>query len=168
MSFVYRYLDYKGDVRYIGMVKGDTFDCLIRRLKQHRSDGFRETWKIQYVEVPTRTDADLLESHLVNSCQRPDLLVNKAKLHYGRITICRPPSVVWEPIVDGLLSTKRRDVEARIQRYYDLLGQRVRDFDSLPKDPEEWGRFNLESLYRILALYAWAWDEVVKSRRKAK
>ena len=165
MSFVYRYLDYKGDVRYIGMVKGDTFDCLIRRLKQHRSDGFRETWKIQYVEVPTRTDADLLESHLIGSCQRPDLLVNKAKLHYGRITICRPPSVVWEPIVDGLLSTKRQDVKARIQMYYNLLGHRVRDFDYLPKELD---RFNLESLYHILTLCARAWDEVVKSRRKAK
>lgn len=166
MSFVYRYLDRAGDVRYIGMVKGDSLDCLARRIKEHSREGFLSSWRIQYVGGLTRTDADLLESHLINSCLRPELLRNKAKTSFGEITIATIKPLRWRS-ASGALPTTRSALISRIDHLYSLFGHRIREFSELRSIYEQLFLLSKKQLSEALIKYEDAWDTVVKSQRRA-
>lgn len=68
MAFVYRYID-KNDfiVKYIGMVNGDDYSNLIRRIKQHTRDKwYKESlFDIDYIILETKNDAETLEGHFI-------------------------------------------------------------------------------------------------------
>lgn len=166
MSFVYRYLDRAGDVRYIGMVKGDTLDCLARRINEHSREGFRSSWSIQYIGGLTRTDADLLESHLINSCLRPELLRNKAKTSFGKITIATIKPLHWRR-ASGALPTTRSALISSIDCLYYRFGHRIREFPELRSIHEQLSLLSKEQLSEALIKFEDAWDTVVKSQRRA-
>ena len=161
MAFVYRYFD-RATCRYIGMVKGKTPDCLERRLKQHASrDGFPSTWRIEYVEVSTRTDADLLESHLINECATPEFLLNKAKRTHGAITIACVPPLRWRRWRGSLIPKRKLDYINRIKYILGCLGWRSWEFEC----PENLELLTKEQLYELLKEVE-AFRHSVLSRKK--
>lgn len=88
MAYVYRYINLDArEVVYIGKVKGDEFENLIRRHKQHkREDWYKENKNniiMQYAEVPTAADADILETIEIAYYADTNQLINKDKTSWG-------------------------------------------------------------------------------------
>ena len=69
MSYVYRYTDLSDNViKYVGIVCREGEDALSRRIEEHSYNDswcFNKTWKIEYIKVPTKNDANALESHFI-------------------------------------------------------------------------------------------------------
>ena len=94
MPYVYRYIDLESEkVVYIGKVIGAKdvgYDPLRNRHEQH----CREEWYkknednliMQFIEVKTHTDADILETYLINFYDNGQL-INKAKTGWGKCSI---------------------------------------------------------------------------------
>lgn len=162
MSFVYRYLDCHGDVRYIGMVKGDTLDCLRRRMLQHlKEPGFKSSWRVQFIPNLSRVDADLLESHLIGCVQNRDMLLNKAKLSYGKIEIAKVKPLHWRTFSGGLPPQRKGGYEERCRYYRDLLKTRYH-CRNLPEIPVNASKKDLQELLFFFEDYH---DAVLKERR---
>ena len=96
MPYVYRYIDMtKQEVCYVGKVthyKDIGYDPLARRHEQHK----REEWykKIgdrnilfQFIETDSHTDADILETWLINYYCGSGHLINKGKMEWGKSNI---------------------------------------------------------------------------------
>lgn len=90
MPYIYRYIDLdKGEVIYVGKVtkyKDVGYDPLRKRHEQHtREDWYkdRENVLMQYVEVDSHCDADILETWLINYYDSEQLL-NSAKKDWGK------------------------------------------------------------------------------------
>ena len=99
MAFVYRYIDENRHAKYYGMVNGDDMRALNNRIYQHsRESSFDPTWEIEYIDGLTRTDADLLETHFINSDS--EYLINKAKRTLGPISIGLSYFPRWIPYSD--------------------------------------------------------------------
>lgn len=97
MSFVYRYLDKREVVKYVGIVKGDTIDALIRRFNQHtREPDFKKSWRCEYVEGLTFTDAQLLEKHFIGVYK--DTIINKILLDHGPLTVVDIHPLDWKQL----------------------------------------------------------------------
>ena len=95
MSWVYKYLE-NGEDRYIGIVNSDDLCALQRRIDAHsKADGFPSHWIVLYAFVPTKTDAELLESHLIAISANKDKLLNKAKISWGPFTVGAIKSITW-------------------------------------------------------------------------
>lgn len=104
MSFVYRY---KAQTRtkYYGMVRGDRPEDLLRRLNEHRRDpSFSPSWRVEYLEGLTPVEADLLETHFINT--DGESLINKAKRRLGEIRFSFEFPLEWKDV--GLLTGSAR------------------------------------------------------------
>lgn len=85
MPYVYRYIDMvKKATIYVGKVSIET---ILNRHRQHMYDSWynADTTVLQYVECATHTDADMLETWLIN--YYGDQLANKAKTGWGKSNI---------------------------------------------------------------------------------
>ena len=90
MAYVYRYIDLdKGEVVYVGKVtkhKDYKYDPLRLRHEQHMREDWYKAGKnivMQYVELNSHADADILETWLINYYDA-DQLVNKSKTGWGK------------------------------------------------------------------------------------
>ena len=109
MPFVYRYIDIEArEVVYVGKVaKGGADNCTPLDVR-HRQHTYEEWYKgnacnlvMQYMEVDTVADADILETWLISQ-YGPDQLVNISKSRWGKSRI-----VLWS-IVTGRWKTYRK------------------------------------------------------------
>lgn len=96
MAFIYRYIDMvKEEVCYIGKVTKDAdvyYNPLENRHKQHKGEQWYkdigdENLLLQYIELSSHTDADILETWLINYYCKTGQLVNKAKMDWGKSSI---------------------------------------------------------------------------------
>lgn len=88
MPFIYRYIDLeKEECVYVGKVTTyDHYDGLIRRHMEHKRDKWYleigdDKLLLQYIEFPSHTDVDILETWLIQ--YYGDQLKNKAKVGWG-------------------------------------------------------------------------------------
>lgn len=84
MPYVYRYMDvFDNKYKYIGIVKGDTYSNLTRRIKQHRKEVWfkNSEFEVDYIEVPTICDAEAIEGSLIGKYQTYKYY-NKAKKNW--------------------------------------------------------------------------------------
>ena len=66
MAFVYRYIDSRGTVRYIGRVFGPSSSRLQDRFCEHKDEiGFDPDWRVEYIDGLTDADADILETYFI-------------------------------------------------------------------------------------------------------
>lgn len=95
MAYVYRYINLKAkEVVYIGKVTKDHdvgFDPLLNRHRQHRGEDWYkeigdENLLLQYFEC-SHTDADILETWLINYYCPTGQLVNISKMNWGKSNI---------------------------------------------------------------------------------
>ena len=83
MPYVYKYTDLKDNqVKYIGIIKKE--GNFPKRVNQHQGDwGYSKgDWVISYVKVPTQTDAEMLEAHLIEYYNTTQFY-NRAKGGWG-------------------------------------------------------------------------------------
>lgn len=93
MPYVYRYIDLqKEEVVYIGKVTYDKndqgTDGLVKRHYQHKTDDWYkeigdENLLLQYIQFPSHTDADIMETYLINYYDTGQLR-NKSKTGWGK------------------------------------------------------------------------------------
>lgn len=112
MAYVYRYLDRSDNVKYVGIVHGDTLEDLRRRLLQHKNEPeFRPSWRIEYIPGLTRTDAEILEAHFIAlNC---DSCINKAKRAWGRLTLEITNAPDWREYNDADVLAQTRPFNTR-------------------------------------------------------
>ena len=122
MSFVYRYVDEDGAIRYIGKVSGVAAMRLKRRIGEHANDeAFDPCWRVEYIGDLTDADADILETWLIARCpQEP--LINRAK-RWGASEISLasiPPFVPYDPVtiatIKGSFPTKQEPLTCEINK----------------------------------------------------
>ena len=98
MAFVYRYIDLEAqEVVYIGKVAGEK-DVYIDPLKRRHEQHTREKWYqensdnlvMQFIEVKSHADADILETWLISKYGTGQLL-NKAKTGWGESALDLSP-----------------------------------------------------------------------------
>lgn len=98
MSILYRYVADKERVMYVGLVYEDSLNALERRMYEHSIDpAFMDRpWRVDIIDNLTRTDAEYLEAHFINSCNPP---LNRAKRGWGVLTIAAeiPKWKFYEP-----------------------------------------------------------------------
>ena len=96
MPYVYRYIDLtKREVCYIGKVSGrkaDGYDPLENRHKQHTYDEWykkigEKNIIMQYLEIGTPADADIIETWLISKYAKTGQLYNKGKATWGESII---------------------------------------------------------------------------------
>ena len=83
MPYVYKYTDLKDNqVKYIGIIKKE--GNFPKRFTQHQGDWWysKGDWVISYVKVPTQTDAEMLEAHLIEYYDTAKFY-NRAKSGWG-------------------------------------------------------------------------------------
>ena len=138
MPYVYRYIDLnKEEVVYIGKVttyydKDNTciYDGLVKRHSQHK----REEWYgkigdenllLQYIQVGTHSDADILETWLINYYDTGQLF-NKAKLGWGEPGIDLYPCISgrWRNFRQGAISNTE-EVTAIVRKIVDSFIRRT-------------------------------------------
>lgn len=94
-AFVYRYIDLcDGVVKYIGIVYSED-RSLDDRVREHaRNDNWCKTrkWKIQYIVVNNRSEAETYETHFI-SLYNTGNYFNKAKTDRGVVSFI--PEVEW-------------------------------------------------------------------------
>lgn len=92
MAYVYRYIDFsKKEVVYIGKVTKEPdlgYDPLRNRHRQHKGESWYkeigdENLLLQYFEC-SHTDADILETWLINYYCETGQLVNISKMNWGK------------------------------------------------------------------------------------
>ena len=95
MAYIYRYINLeKREVCYIGKVtkdKTDSVDPLFNRHRQHKAENWYrdigdENILLQYIEC-SHTDADILETWLINWYGETGQLVNISKMNWGKSSI---------------------------------------------------------------------------------
>ena len=122
MSFVYRYVDEAGTVRYVGKVSGVTAMRLKRRIGEHANEeGFDPSWRVEYIGDLTDADADILETWLISKYpQEP--LINRAK-RWGASEISLasiPPFVPYDAetiaTIKGSFPTKQEPLTCEMNK----------------------------------------------------
>lgn len=104
MPYIYKYKDKNDDlIKYVGIIKSDS--NFPKRFIQHKSDDWYKSgeWEIQYAKVPTRTDAEMLEAHLIEKYGTAEFY-NKAKKGWGECT--------FNPDAELYLNWEKYDGEA--------------------------------------------------------
>ena len=92
MNYLYRYIDLADNViKYVGIVCRCTEDALWKRIEEHSKNDmwcFDKTWRIEYIEMPTRNDVYSLESHFIAKWETYKWF-NKAKQHFGLLSFIK-------------------------------------------------------------------------------
>ena len=95
MSFLYKYTD-KNDniVKYIGIVYNRS---LSKRIKEHEYDNWfdKGDWKIEYITLQSRTDAEFLEAHFISFYQTY-LWYNVCKKSWGTSNLISNTNLHWK------------------------------------------------------------------------
>lgn len=106
MSFVYRYVDDSGAVRYIGRVFGSPLSRLGTRIDQHKHDeGFDPSWRVEYIDNLSNADADILETWLIAKLHQAPLLNSAKRWGPTAITITGLPAFKpWDPSSAGKIT----------------------------------------------------------------
>lgn len=124
MPYVYRYKDlFDGRFKYIGIVKGDTYSTLERRIRQHRKDCWfkNSEFYVDYIEVPNRTDAEAIESSLIGKYETYNYY-NKAKASWGESTLFSVDDDRWKEYgVESLQEIYRTSIYSIEEKIYKLL-----------------------------------------------
>ena len=130
MPYVYRYIDMtKEEVCYIGKItkyKDVGYDPLVNRHEQHR----REEWYkaigdenciLQYIEIDNHTDADILETWLIQYYDNGQLY-NKSKTGWGksRIDLYHVVSGRWRAYGCGTFRN-REEIKKKLEVITDIL-----------------------------------------------
>ena len=118
MPYVYRYIDLqKEEVVYIGKVTYDKndqgTDGLVQRHYQHKTDDWYEeigdeNLLLQYIHFPSHTDADIMETYLINYYDTGQLR-NKAKTGWGKPSYDLYTAAIngrWRNFRQGPISTR--------------------------------------------------------------
>ena len=85
MQCVYRFVDLEDDkVKYIGIIFGETRTLKQRTYEHTRYDDWckRASWKVEYIDVSNRAEAESLESHFI-ALYDTGRFYNKAKSEWG-------------------------------------------------------------------------------------
>lgn len=108
MPYVYRYVDKKdGEVKYIGIINADS--NFPQRFKQHEHDGWnnKSKWRIEYIELNSRTDAEALEAHFIWFYSTGKHF-NKAKINWGACSFAPDPDEYeWTEYAEKTVTKKK-------------------------------------------------------------
>lgn len=98
MALVYKYTDLSDNiVKYIGIVHGEN-RTLKQRVYEHSVKDMwciGKTWDIEYFEVASRTDAELLESHFI-SLYKTYIYFNQSKSDWGESNLLNNIQIHWQ------------------------------------------------------------------------
>lgn len=123
MAFVYRYIDLKKEETiYIGKVKSSV-SCGLEPLEQRHAQHKREKWYkdnensiiMQFVELDSHTDADILETWLINFYDTGQL-INISKTGWGKSKLWLYEAVFgrWRTYGQGC-NQKQRRIEGAVK-----------------------------------------------------
>lgn len=126
MPYVYRYKDlFDERYKYIGIVKGDTYNALVRRIKQHRKDDWfkNSEFFVDYIDVPTRSDAEAIESSLIGKYETYRYY-NKAKASWGEATLFSIDDKKWmEYGIESLQIMYKKSIASMEEQFIKLLNK---------------------------------------------
>ena len=114
MNYVYRYIDLADNIiKYIGIVCRDNADSdsLERRFKEHSNSDWwtmGKTWRVEYIEVPTRNDAHALEGHFIAKYNTGEWY-NFSKTHLGLLSFLNT-NFEWKVLLDNVY-VKTKDIK---------------------------------------------------------
>lgn len=124
MPYVYRYKDlYDEKFKYIGIVKDDSHNSLVRRIKQHRKDDWfkNSEYVVDYIKVPSRTDAEAIESSLIGKYETYKYY-NKAKATWGESTLFSVDDNKWKKYgIESLQAIYRKGIESLEIKFNKLI-----------------------------------------------
>lgn len=112
--------------KYIGIVKGDTYSNLTRRIKQHRKEVWfkNSEFEVDYIEVPTICDAEAIEGSLIGKYQTYKYY-NKAKKNWGESTLFEICDNAWKVYgIESLQSIYRKTIDALSDVVSNLIMQK--------------------------------------------
>lgn len=97
MEYVYRYLNASGVTVYVGITND-----MKRRVAQHKTDKLSNirNGKVEFFGVENRTDADLLETYLINHFKTGNYY-NVSKANRGDVSFLDGVEFPWTEYVDG-------------------------------------------------------------------
>lgn len=95
MAFVYRYLDKRNTVKYVGLATGSTMAGLHSRTRAHAKDPAYKGWRCEYIDGLTVTDAKMLENHFI--WVHRETIINKQQLYHGPLTCAELHHLEWKP-----------------------------------------------------------------------
>lgn len=130
MAYIYRYIDLKKEeVCYVGKItkfKDNWNNPLANRHKQHKGEEWYkdigdENLLLQYIELDSHTDADILETWLINYYCPTGQLVNKAKMDWGK------SNIDLYPVFYGRWRNYGQNKEMNKEKIYAALGPVIDD-----------------------------------------
>lgn len=114
MAYVYRYTDVKdGIIKYVGIVTAEG-RTLSERISEHsKLDEWTKgkKWKIEYLEVANKTDAEFLESHFISLFHTYNFY-NVKKSNWGTSSISFSIDAEWIELGSG-----KKEVKAEVNDY---------------------------------------------------
>ena len=112
MAYVYRYTDLKDNkIKYVGIVWSKN-RTLLQRLNEHLKldDWCNNNYKIEYLEVANRTEAESLESHFI-ALYKTYKFYNNAKADWGINSFIPDMEDNWKEFNTKNLNHKLKDGE---------------------------------------------------------
>lgn len=163
MNYVYRYTDLAdGIIKYVGIVcrASDDDSVLLRRFYEHKNNDWwmqGKTWKIEYIQVPTKNDAISLEGHFVAKYNTKKWY-NTSKTNLGMLSFLNI-DFEWTVLKDSIYVEPKKLEEREIKRVYvevdkfpDIVAEKlaevsacIRKIDNLILD-QDYSRFQKETL----------------------
>ena len=80
MQCVYRFIDLEDNIiKYVGIVFGEKRTLYQRTYDHITCDEWckNSSWRVEYIDVSNRTEADSLESHFISVYNTGDFLINQ-------------------------------------------------------------------------------------------
>lgn len=139
MNYVYRYIDTKDNiVKYIGIVCRDGRNALEKRIYEHKmSDSWCQgkSWRVEYITVATKNDANALESHFI-SLYETHRWFNQKKIDQGILSYYKEDTK-WITFIDNLTIEQREikrhkncDVVISIENLLDVFAENMGEISS--------------------------------------
>lgn len=137
MNYVYKYTDLTdGIIKYVGIVCRKSENALQKRIKEHsESDSwlFEKSWKIEYIEVETKNDANALEAHFIAK-YGTDEWYNSSKTKLGILT-CINDNFDWK-IAEPSLFVEKKSISKQTNDKYkesislkEMMGRRLHEIE---------------------------------------
>lgn len=130
-GYVYKYIDTKdGIVKYVGLVNPG--NSLTQRVLQHKNDDwYRSNFKVYYIKVQSKTDAEFLESAFINH-YKSYKYYNRAKDNWGASSLIDLNNFNWEDY-----KTFKDD-----RKHIPKVKKKKRIYTNEEMEIENWNRFN--------------------------
>lgn len=116
MPYVYRYLYPEADVVfYVGKTNAPDLSGVFSRVAAHRNeqkfkDRLPESYRVEYIELPSAADADIMETALIALWNPP---LNESKTGWGATSLCLADVPTWAPLTESDRPRGKRNQKPR-------------------------------------------------------